>query len=100
MCRIDVDSKTVSVNPPIHFFLLNSCSRFKVFPSRTYGLCGDASTFKFPEDSGSGVAKKGLVSFTLNEVGVESVELCIYNSGVKSAEAFSAKGDSGSRIWK
>ena len=38
----------------------------------------------------------GLVSFTLNEVGTESVELGIYNSG---AEPFSAKGDSGSLIW-
>jgi len=41
----------------------------------------------------------GLVSFTHNEVGIESVELGIYNSGVKSAEAFSAKGDSGSLVW-
>jgi len=41
----------------------------------------------------------GLVSFTLNEVGTESVELGIYNSGVKGAEAFSAKGDSGSLVW-
>ncbi|KAF8550117.1 hypothetical protein OG21DRAFT_1551938 [Imleria badia] len=41
----------------------------------------------------------GLVSFTLNEVGIESVELGIYNSGVKNAEAFSAKGDSGSLVW-
>ncbi|GBE86879.1 hypothetical protein SCP_1001220 [Sparassis crispa] len=41
----------------------------------------------------------GLVSFTLNEVGIESIELGIYNSGVKSAEAFSAKGDSGSLVW-
>ena len=35
-------------------------------------------------------------SFTLNEVSIESVELSIYNLG---AEAFSAKGDSGSLIW-
>ncbi|KAI0317056.1 hypothetical protein OF83DRAFT_1283702 [Amylostereum chailletii] len=42
----------------------------------------------------------GLVSFTRNEGGIESVELGgIYNSGVKSVEAFSAKGDSGSPIW-
>ena len=41
----------------------------------------------------------GLVSLTLNEVCIESVELGIYNSGVKSAEAFSAKGDSGSLVW-
>ena len=41
----------------------------------------------------------GLVSFTLNEVGIESVELGIYNSGVKYAEPFSAKGDSGSLVW-
>ena len=41
----------------------------------------------------------GLVSFTLNEVGIESVELGIYNSGTKSADAFSAKGDSDSLVW-
>ena len=41
----------------------------------------------------------GLVSFTLNEVGTESVELSIYNSGINIAEAFSAKGDSGSLVW-
>ena len=41
----------------------------------------------------------GLVSFTLNEVGIESVELGIYNSGLKYAEPFSAKGDSGSLVW-
>ena len=41
----------------------------------------------------------GLVSFTHNEVGIESVELGIYNSGVKNAEPFSAKGDSGSLVW-
>ncbi|KAK2460790.1 hypothetical protein APHAL10511_007260 [Amanita phalloides] len=41
----------------------------------------------------------GLVSFTLNEVGIESVELGIYNSGDKTAEVFSAKGDSGSLVW-
>ncbi|KDQ61631.1 hypothetical protein JAAARDRAFT_54988 [Jaapia argillacea MUCL 33604] len=41
----------------------------------------------------------GLVSFTQNEVGIESVELGIYNSGVKTAEVFSAKGDSGSLVW-
>ena len=41
----------------------------------------------------------GLMSFTLNEAGIESVELGIYNSGVKYAEAFSAKGDSGSLVW-
>ena len=33
----------------------------------------------------------GLVSFTLNEVGIESVELGIYNSGNEIAEVFSAK---------
>lgn len=38
----------------------------------------------------------GLVSFTRNDVGIESVELGIYNSG---EEAFSAKGDSGSLVW-
>ena len=41
----------------------------------------------------------GLVSFTLNEAGIESVELGIYNSGVNNSEAFSAKGDSGSLVW-
>ena len=41
----------------------------------------------------------GLVSFTQNEVGIESVELGIYNSGDKTAEVFSAKGDSGSLVW-
>ncbi|KAH9071484.1 hypothetical protein EDB83DRAFT_2517301 [Lactarius deliciosus] len=41
----------------------------------------------------------GLVSFTHNEVGIESVELGIYNSGVKGAEPFSDKGDSGSLVW-
>ncbi|KAH8977132.1 hypothetical protein EDB92DRAFT_2002107 [Lactarius akahatsu] len=41
----------------------------------------------------------GLVSFTQNEVGIESVELGIYNSGVKGAEPFSDKGDSGSLVW-
>ena len=40
----------------------------------------------------------GLISFTQNEVGIESVELGIYNSGVKTAEVFSAKGDSGSLV--
>jgi len=41
----------------------------------------------------------GLVSFTLNEVGIDSVELGIYNSGVDSSEPFSAKGDSGALVW-
>ena len=41
----------------------------------------------------------GLLSFTLNEVGIESIELGIYNSGVKNAEAFSANGDSDSLVW-
>ncbi|KAH9039337.1 hypothetical protein EDB85DRAFT_288805 [Lactarius pseudohatsudake] len=40
----------------------------------------------------------GLVSFT-NNVGIVSAELGIYNSGLKNAEAFSAKGDSGSLVW-
>ena len=42
----------------------------------------------------------GLVSFTRDEVGIESVELGIYNSGNKTAEPFSAKGDSGSLVWQ
>ncbi|EDR10432.1 uncharacterized protein LACBIDRAFT_317358 [Laccaria bicolor S238N-H82] len=42
----------------------------------------------------------GLESFTLNEVGVESRELAIYNAGnERSVEAFAAKGDSGSLVW-
>ncbi|KAI9456281.1 hypothetical protein BJY52DRAFT_1204836 [Lactarius psammicola] len=41
----------------------------------------------------------GLVSFTFNEVGIVSVELGIYNSGLKNAEVFFAKGDSGSLVW-
>ncbi len=43
----------------------------------------------------------GLISFTRNEVGIESVELGTYNSGDKTAEVFSAKGDSGSLrlVW-
>ncbi|KAI9443958.1 hypothetical protein H4582DRAFT_1918198 [Lactarius indigo] len=42
----------------------------------------------------------GLVSFTLNEFGTETVELGIYNSGVeRRPEPFSAKGDSGSLVW-
>ena len=41
----------------------------------------------------------GLVSFTQNEVGIESIELGIYNSGDKTVEVFSAKGDSGSLVW-
>jgi hypothetical protein len=41
----------------------------------------------------------GLVSFTRNKVGIESVEHGIYNSGDKTAEVFSAKGDSGSLVW-
>jgi hypothetical protein len=41
----------------------------------------------------------GLFSFTKNEVGIESVELGIYNSGDKTAEVFSARRDSGSLVW-
>jgi hypothetical protein len=41
----------------------------------------------------------GLESFTRNEVGIESIELGIYNSGFNNAEPFSAKGDSGSLVW-
>ncbi|KAH9988443.1 hypothetical protein BJV74DRAFT_878221 [Russula compacta] len=83
-----------------------------------YSLGGGTTTFKFPDLANPAefdsegrrcliVGKDGnttdltfgryvgLVSFTRNEVGMESVELGIYNSGVKSAEAFSGKGDSG-----
>jgi hypothetical protein len=41
----------------------------------------------------------GLMSLTLNKVGIESVELGIYNSSYKTSEPFSAKGDSGSLVW-
>ncbi|GAV99046.1 hypothetical protein LENED_000476 [Lentinula edodes] len=41
----------------------------------------------------------GLVSFTRNQAGIESIELGIYNSGDRFAEPFSAKGDSGSLVW-
>ncbi|KAI5981228.1 hypothetical protein EDD15DRAFT_428857 [Pisolithus albus] len=41
----------------------------------------------------------GLESFTRNAFGVESKELAIYNSGYKTVEVFSAKGDSGSLVW-
>jgi hypothetical protein len=41
----------------------------------------------------------GLVSFVENEVGVESIELGIYNAGLNTPEVFSAKGDSGSLVW-
>ena len=40
-----------------------------------------------------------LVSFALNKVGTETVELGIYNTGVKTSDAFSAKGDLGSLVW-
>ena len=41
----------------------------------------------------------GLVSFTANDAGVESVELGIYNTGGATSQVFSAKGDSGSLVW-
>ena len=41
----------------------------------------------------------GLVSFTQNAAGIDSIELGIYNSGHKNVEVFSAKGDSGSLVW-
>ncbi|KAG6328114.1 hypothetical protein ID866_10976 [Astraeus odoratus] len=41
----------------------------------------------------------GLVSFTRNPVGIESMELGICNSGIKTVENFSDKGDSGSLVW-
>lgn len=37
----------------------------------------------------------GLVSFTQNEAGIESIELGIYNAGNKAVEPFFSKGDSG-----
>lgn len=40
----------------------------------------------------------GLMSFTSIE-GFESVEIGIYNSGLKGAEPFCDKGDSGSLVW-
>jgi len=41
----------------------------------------------------------GLVTFTLNNIGVWPRELGIYNSSLKEAKVFSAKGDSGSLVW-
>ena len=41
----------------------------------------------------------GLESFAQNEVGVESIEVAIYNCGIKAVEPFSDKGDSGSLVW-
>jgi hypothetical protein len=41
----------------------------------------------------------GLVSFTLNKVGIVSIELGIYNSSLDITKVFSAKGDSGSLVW-
>src|ERR1019366_4775462 len=40
----------------------------------------------------------GLVSFLCDELGVESIELGIYNWG-KNAVVFSDKGDSGALVW-
>lgn len=42
----------------------------------------------------------GVVTFTLNNTGDWSRELGIYNSGLKKDEVFSAKGDSGSLVWR
>ena len=42
----------------------------------------------------------GLVTFTNNDTGVWSRELGIYNSSLKKDEVFSAKGDSGSLVWR
>ena len=42
----------------------------------------------------------GLVSFTLNDTGDWSRELGIYNSSLKKAKVFSARGDSGSPVWR
>ncbi len=41
----------------------------------------------------------GLVSFVRNEAGIKSVELGIYNSGHKTVDVFSDKGDSGALVW-
>ncbi|KAL4242780.1 hypothetical protein ABKN59_011566 [Abortiporus biennis] len=41
----------------------------------------------------------GLISFFENEAGVESIEVGIYNSGCKSVEVFSDRGDSGALVW-
>jgi len=41
----------------------------------------------------------GLVSWTLNPVGIESIELGILNSGVGKTEVFSDHGDSGALVW-
>ncbi|KAI0029074.1 hypothetical protein K488DRAFT_89093 [Vararia minispora EC-137] len=58
-----------------------------------------ASEAKVRQEFEGNVVDLGLVSFTLNEVGIESVELGIYNFGFKSTEPFPAKGDSGSLVW-
>ena len=40
----------------------------------------------------------GLESYTQNDLGVESKELAVYNTGYKYIEPFFTKGDSGSRL--
>lgn len=41
----------------------------------------------------------GLESFTQNDVGVESKDYAVYNSGYKSTQTFSDHGDSGAAVW-
>lgn len=41
----------------------------------------------------------GVVTFTLNDTGVWSKELGIYNSSHKKTEVFSDHGDSGALVW-
>ena len=41
----------------------------------------------------------GLESYFQTDLGVESIEIAIYNSGYNAVEPFSAKGDSGALVW-
>ena len=58
----------------------------------TVGKDGDTTDFTVRRYS-------GLVSYTRDDLGLESKELAIYNAGYMSIEPFSAKGDSGSLVW-
>ena len=42
---------------------------------------------------------ESFTNYTLSDVGIVSVELGIYNSGLENVEVFSDKGDSGSLVW-
>lgn len=41
----------------------------------------------------------GLVSFTNHELGTTTMEIGIYNTGSKTVEVFSEKGDLGALVW-